>query len=979
MKNNDTQLIHRTLDGDDSAFAELVEKYQKQVHTLVWRKIGDFHIAEEITQDTFLIAFQKLATLKRSQSFSSWLYVIATSLCRMWLRKKYRRAQLMRDKDTTHPEEASYSEYVHEENERITAETQRDVVKKLLAKLGESERTVVTLHYFGEMSCTEIGGFLGVSANTVKSRLRRAQQRLQKEETMIREALDNFKIAPNLTENIMQEISRAKPAAPFGSKPIVPWAVAASTLVVVLLMLGFGNSKYLTRFQKPYSLDATAEMTVDIVNAPIFANLEAKPDVQTQIGSVNALDKQNNPDLQPNDASEYDETIMDTALSLDGNGSYVEINDSESLNNIVDQVTVSVWIKLTAFPEDYAPIISKTDERDPEFKNRSYFVNLKSDGSIRFAASPEGESDVKLYSPKNAIKLNTWHHIAGVIDAQNDTIKFLIDGVKVSSRDFKGVKSIYNSKLPLRIGWTQEEVDAHASVNGLIDEVRVWNIARSDADIRNDMITELNGDEPGLVGYWKFNKVTDGIISDMSPNRNDGRLVGNPKLIEYIRPVSVLTSEEQLAKATVAYQKLLSNGTNYYEAFRYLAEIYIKTERFADAEKVYLRALEVDLTQSEQNDAIRGLWKLYSKRDAVKKFIALLEELKPRMEGSSVLHELLGDAYIDVGKEDKAELAYTQWINIRIKEVDRENRAAAYCNLAEELLRKNLFPEKALELAENALQMVSSSRYKITVAHALLVNEMYENAFQRIHSFLNSGYYEYTERDMFARIVEAGKNIKDEDGYVEMLNNLIDVLELDLPAQLNTIMALAQFYKANNQYEKADALVQKTGFMTEDAWMILGPFDNLDRIGFNTKYIPENLPQIDTTVKYDGKNGQVSWQKCPDDFIDGYIRILPNVDWSVTYSFATVHSPDERKVEFRFDSDDQGKVWVNGIQVHAHTRTYATDIDRDIIPVTLFPGKNSILIKVCEETRGSGFYLRVTDENGKPFDDLVFSNSAGER
>ena len=303
MKNNDTQLIHLTLDGDDNAFTELVDKYQKPVHALVWRKIGDFHIAEEITQDTFLIAYQKLSTLKKSQSFSSWLYVIATSLCRAWFRKKYRREQLSKDTDTTHPEDATYSEYVLAENERITTETQRDVVKKLLAKLGESERTVVTLHYFGEMSCSEIGAFLGVSTNTVKSRLRRAQQRLQKEETMIREALDNFQISPNLTENIMRKISRTKPATPSGSKPIVPWAVAASTLVVVLLMLGIGNSIYLTRFQQPYSLDAQTDMTVELIDALVVANLEPEPDVRTQIERTNAQNQINNSEQQPNDAS----------------------------------------------------------------------------------------------------------------------------------------------------------------------------------------------------------------------------------------------------------------------------------------------------------------------------------------------------------------------------------------------------------------------------------------------------------------------------------------------------------------------------------------------------------------------------------------------------------------------------------------------------------------------------------------------------
>ncbi len=303
MKNNDTQLIHRTLDGDDTAFAELLKKYQKQVHALAWRKIGDFHIAEEITQDTFLKAYQKLGTLKQPKRLSSWLYVIATSLCNTWLRKRYRRAKLAQDIDEVQIEKTTYSEHVISENERITAVTQRDVVKKLLAKLAESERTVLTLHYFGEMSCTEIGAFLGVSANTVKSRLRRAQQRLQKEETMIREALDNFKISPNLTETIMRKISRTKPATPSSSKPLVPWVVAASTLVVVLLILGFGNSKYLTRFQQPYSLDATSEMTVEIVDAPIVANLESKSDARTQIESANAQSKINNPEQQANDTS----------------------------------------------------------------------------------------------------------------------------------------------------------------------------------------------------------------------------------------------------------------------------------------------------------------------------------------------------------------------------------------------------------------------------------------------------------------------------------------------------------------------------------------------------------------------------------------------------------------------------------------------------------------------------------------------------
>ena len=283
MKNSDVELVHRILDGDDSAFSELVKKYQKPVHALVWRKIGDFHIAEEITQDTFLKAYQGLATLKKPQRFTSWLYVIAANNCRMWLRKKRLRTQPLEETDSAQLEKATYSRYVVEENEQTTTEAQREVVKQLLAKLQESDRTVITLHYFGEMSAAEIGAFLGVSVNTIKSRLRRAQQRLKQEEPIVREALDNFQITPHLTENIMREISRMKPVAPSGSKPLVPLTLSAATAIFILLIMGVG-SQYLTRFQKPYNVNAQSEITVDIIDAPIVLDTQAEPDLRNQAG-----------------------------------------------------------------------------------------------------------------------------------------------------------------------------------------------------------------------------------------------------------------------------------------------------------------------------------------------------------------------------------------------------------------------------------------------------------------------------------------------------------------------------------------------------------------------------------------------------------------------------------------------------------------------------------------------------------------------
>ena len=300
MKHNDAALIQRVLDGDETAFSALVRKYQRSVHALAWRKIGDFHIAEDITQEAFLKAYQRLSTLKEPQSFASWLYVITANQCKAWLRRKRTWIQSLEDTSSAQLEKATYSGHIIEENERMTEETQREVVKKLLEKLQESDRTVITLYYLGGMTYEEISNFLGVSVGAIKSRLHRARQRLQKEEPMIREALGNFQITPNLTENIMQEISRLKPVAPSGGKPIVPWAIGISTIAVIFLMLGVGT-EYLSRFQKPYSFEATSEMTIDIIEAPIVLDIESKPDVRMQFGRAAAPSKNDGAGQQPDD------------------------------------------------------------------------------------------------------------------------------------------------------------------------------------------------------------------------------------------------------------------------------------------------------------------------------------------------------------------------------------------------------------------------------------------------------------------------------------------------------------------------------------------------------------------------------------------------------------------------------------------------------------------------------------------------------
>ena len=284
MEHNDAELIRRVLQGDQDAFSPLVTKYQKRVHALVWRKIGDFHIAQEVTQDAFLRAYQKLGTLKNHTQFPGWLYVIAANLCSDWFRKNPPPEQSLEVTDMSEVNEVSYSRYVAEKQAAEADETRREVVKKLLQKLPESERTVMTLYYLGEMTIKAISEFLGVSPNTIKSRLSRARDRLKKEENMIQQNLGSFQLPTDLTQHIMQEISRITPTTPAANKPVVPWVLSAASAVLIFLLMGAGT-QYLSRFQKPYDLNATSERTVELIEAVLVLDSPAKPAVRNQIGT----------------------------------------------------------------------------------------------------------------------------------------------------------------------------------------------------------------------------------------------------------------------------------------------------------------------------------------------------------------------------------------------------------------------------------------------------------------------------------------------------------------------------------------------------------------------------------------------------------------------------------------------------------------------------------------------------------------------
>ena len=682
----------------------------------------------------------------------------------------------------------------------------------------------------------------------------------------------------------------------------------------------------------------------------------------------------------PIEKRETGDVIESTALSLNGNGSYVEIIDSETLNNITDQVTVSTWFKCTEYPKGFSPIISKTGTWFTEFKSRTFFVNLKNDGTIEFAASPNGESQVSLFPSNYVIPTDTWIHIAGVVDTNNDTIKLIVDGKEIAKAGFKGISEIFTSEIPLRIGWSYEGHPMYTHINGFIDEVRVWNIARSIEDIRADMNKQLNGDEPGLVGYWKFDTQQDRKIFDSSPNKNHGTLIGEAKLEKYTRPIYVITQNENQQKAKLYYEKTLELEPSSYENYDRLAKFYLNTNNKEDAENIYLRALEAPLTQSNYASIVKAISGLYADEGQEQELLAILEQMKHKLPRNAEFHEQLANLYKTTGDNEKADEALANWVQIRQNYVNSRQYYSSYHSFAQELLDKDILPELALMNAKLAVHKYSGTSYSYTttLGVAYITNGQIDEGiryFKQALGYITSNY----GNDMFwEKVADTINKVDDREVYLQKLDELIHTLPTTKSnIRANAYRKIAQFFHENYSREKTENyIISKAGFVPESRWITLGYFKNIDSMGMLYAYIPEETTQIDPTAKYNGKDGLISWEKSTYRTLDGhYVFVGENSDWSVAYVWTIVTSPNEQDIVLRFDSDDQGIIWLNGKEVFLHHRTSGAMMDRYTIPVTLKKGENTILLKICNASQSWDFFLRLTDEDGNPIQGLTYKTA----
>jgi len=199
------------------------------------------------------------------------------------------------------------------------------------------------------------------------------------------------------------------------------------------------------------------------------------------------------------------------ALQFDGVNDYVNLGNSPVFN-IDSAVTYEAWIEPDTNLAGF--IFGK-------------WVNFQEDKQLTFNGSSVSFYLHNVFSgtsltTTSIIPLHQYTHIAATYDGT--TAKLYVNGVLDTSKPVSS--GVGNSSGNLYIGFNPDRFDAVLPFKGIIDECRIWNIARTESEIQATMNQSLNGNEPGLIGYWKFDEGTGSTTSDETSNGNDGTISG---------------------------------------------------------------------------------------------------------------------------------------------------------------------------------------------------------------------------------------------------------------------------------------------------------------------------------------------------------------------------------------------------------------------------------------------------------------------
>ena len=205
------------------------------------------------------------------------------------------------------------------------------------------------------------------------------------------------------------------------------------------------------------------------------------------------------------------------ALKFDGSDDFVSISDSGDFD-FGTAFTVEAWIMpLSLESSGNFKAIVQGAFTEPPFSGGGWVTFLDPAVPSAFGLSVCTPGCDAAASGVNSLQIGEWQHLAATYNGS--LISVYRNGEHIDSTPHAG--DVIDVNFVLLGIW-------ESSFNGLIDEVRIWDIARTQAEIQANMGGILVGNEPGLVAYWNFDEGQGQIVSDVTTNQNDGRLGSTP-------------------------------------------------------------------------------------------------------------------------------------------------------------------------------------------------------------------------------------------------------------------------------------------------------------------------------------------------------------------------------------------------------------------------------------------------------------------
>jgi len=184
MHPSDEELIKKAKRKDKSAFTVLVDRYSDKIFSYLYRYVGDYQKAEDLTIETFLNAYSRIRTYKEMGKLSSWFYMIATNCARKEMQKKKSRKEVSLDKPLSSEGDISLGDLIADEKARPDYNARQTELKKfiydIIAKLKKKYKDALLLCDVEGLSYKEAARALRCNPITIGTRVRRARVMLYK-------------------------------------------------------------------------------------------------------------------------------------------------------------------------------------------------------------------------------------------------------------------------------------------------------------------------------------------------------------------------------------------------------------------------------------------------------------------------------------------------------------------------------------------------------------------------------------------------------------------------------------------------------------------------------------------------------------------------------------------------------------------------------------------------------------------------------